>query len=158
MDEYGFGDREPDYESYDERGDLRLELYVDETSGTACGFAHDYRYTYDLEKREYLYGFTIDAIYEQEWEEPDPFDMKSVDGTDGADQVEEYEETLDYREDGQPNFFYQKDILTGCGMTKRKRNTKIRFCRLLISTGMTALYFIVDTGITAMCSVRLSSI
>ena len=105
LDEYGFGDKEPDYESYDERGELRLELYVDESSGTACGFAHDYRYTYDLEKREYLYGFTIDAIYEQEWEEPDPFNMKSVDGTDGADQVEDYEERLDYREDGQPDYF-----------------------------------------------------
>jgi len=105
LEEYGSGDKEPDYESYDERGDLRLELYVDETSGTACGFAHDYRYTDDLEKREYLYGFTIDAIREQEWEEPDPFNMKSVDGTDGANEVEEYEESLDCREDGRPDYF-----------------------------------------------------
>lgn len=111
LEEYGFGDREPDYESYDERGDLRLELYVNEAEGTACGFAHDYRYTYDLEKREYLYGFTVDSIWEQEWEEPDPFNMKAVDGTDGADQVEEYEENLDYREDGQPDYFESRGYI-----------------------------------------------
>lgn len=105
LEEYGFSGKEPDYESFDERGDLRLELYVDELSGTACGFAHDYCYTYDLEKREYIYGFTIDSILERDWEEPDPFNMKSVDGTDGANQVEAYEERLDYREDGQPDYF-----------------------------------------------------
>lgn len=111
LDEYGFGDREPDYESYDERGDLRLELYVNEAEGTACGFAHDYRYTYDLEKREYLYGFTVDSIWEQEWEEPDPFDRKAVDGTDGSNQVEEYEENLDYREDEQPDYFESRGYI-----------------------------------------------
>lgn len=112
LEEYGFGDKEPDYESYDERGNLRLELYVDEVSGTACGFAHDYRYTYDWEKREYLYGFTVDAIYGQVWEEPDPFNMKSVNGTDGADEVEDYEETLQYREDGQPDYFESEGYIT----------------------------------------------
>lgn len=111
LEEYGFGGKEPDYESYDERGDLRLELYVDEETGTACGFAHDYRYANNLEKHEYLYGFTIDSIRELEWEEPDPFNMKSVNGTDGAEDVEDYEEYVEYREDGQPDYFESEGFI-----------------------------------------------
>ncbi|MDE5933510.1 MAG: hypothetical protein K2H40_13670, partial [Lachnospiraceae bacterium] len=39
------------------------------------------------------------------------FNMKSVDGTDGANQVEAYEERLDYREDGQPDYFESQGFI-----------------------------------------------
>lgn len=109
--EYGFADKEPAYEIYDERGNLNLELYVNEQEKKACGFIHQYRFNSDMEKLEYLYGFTIDDIREFAWKEPDPYDMKSVDGTDGANSVEDYEEILEYREDGQPDYFISKGYI-----------------------------------------------
>lgn len=109
--EYGFAGMEPSYEAYDERGNLSLELYVNEQEKTACGFIHQYRFSSDVEKMEYLYGFTIDEIWEAEWEEPDPYDMKTYDGENGADSVEDYEEILEYREDGKPDSFISKGYI-----------------------------------------------
>ncbi len=109
--EYGFADREPSYEAYDERGNLSLELYVDEQGKTACGFIHQYRFSSDMEKIEFLYGFTIDEIWETDWEEPEPYDMKAYNGEDGADSVEDYEEILEYREDGKPDDFISKGCI-----------------------------------------------
>lgn len=109
--EYGFADREPSYEAYDERGNLSLELYVNEREETACGFIHQYRFSSDMEKVEYLYGFTIDNIQEIDWEEPDPYHMKSYDGGDGSDSVEGYEEILENRDDGKPAYFVSKGCI-----------------------------------------------
>lgn len=110
--DFGFGDQNPAYQCYDCFGNLSLELYMNELSGNALGIVHKYYFTKDMKKIEYLYGFSIDHIWEGEWEEPDPFDMKSVEGSDGADQVEEYEEILEYREDGQPDFFWSGGYMT----------------------------------------------
>ena len=65
----------------------------------------------DMEKVEYLYGFTIDNIQEIDWEEPDPYHMKSYDGGDGSDSVEGYEEILESRDDGKPAYFVSKGCI-----------------------------------------------
>ena len=111
LEEFGFGNEEPAYVVYGSNGNLSLELYMDEMTGTAAGFVHEYRFTSDRTKLDYLFGFTIYAIYAQEWEEPDPFDRKSVNGSDGADEVRDYEEILNYREDGQLDHFQSQGII-----------------------------------------------
>ncbi|MBD5453303.1 MAG: hypothetical protein HDR30_03110 [Lachnospiraceae bacterium] len=43
--DFGFADKEPFYQYYDNRGNLQLELYLDEASGKGCGLIYDYYYT-----------------------------------------------------------------------------------------------------------------
>ncbi len=103
--DFGFADKAPFYQYYDNRGSLQLELYLDEASGKGCGLIYDYYYTYQLEKRESAYGFAFDAVYQGEWEPSDPYTLTTVEGSTGEDAGREYEEITEYTEDGKIDYY-----------------------------------------------------
>lgn len=41
-----------------------------------------------------MYGFTFNTVYRQKWEEPELFSITSLDGKNGADEVENYEDSV----------------------------------------------------------------
>lgn len=103
--EYGFEGQTPLTKYRDIWGDHTVELYVDEAAGKALGFVHTRQFTSDLDQQETICCFVVEQIQEAVWEEPDPFDTTAVDGTSGADQVEDYEETAEYTADGRLRHF-----------------------------------------------------
>ncbi len=103
--DFGFADKEPFYQYYDNRGNLQLELYLDEESGKGCGLIYDYYYTYQLEKRKSAYGFAFDAVYQGEWEAADPYILTTVGGSTGEDEGREYEDITEYTEDGKIDYY-----------------------------------------------------
>lgn len=112
LEDFGLGNQKPTYQCYDCFGNPSLELYMNEQTETAWVIGHVYSFTGDMKKEEQLYVSSVDSIRDEVWEEPDPFSVKSVDGSDGADHVEDYEEILEYREDGKPDFFQSKGNIT----------------------------------------------
>lgn len=105
LEEFGFAGSEPVYQYFDRYGNLQLELYVDEEEEDICGIIYKYRFNNELEKLEFLYGFTQCMLPEVEWKEKDNYLLKSVYGTDGSGIVPDYEEKIEYREDGRPDYF-----------------------------------------------------
>ena len=103
--EAGFEDAVPMYQYYDRYHNLRLELYMDESAEQFCGLVYCYYFNGDREKCVERYGFTIESMGEQDWEGDTAFSMKSVYGTDGADAVEDFEETVEYTKAGKPDFY-----------------------------------------------------
>lgn len=97
--DFGFWNKEPMYRYFDRYGNLQLEFYLDENTQKGCGIAYQYRFMDNLEKITSLQGFTIDGIAELEAYEKDPFAIKSVYGTDGAETAD-YTEHFVYAEDG----------------------------------------------------------
>lgn len=105
LEEFCFADKEPMYQYFDRYGNLQLELYMDEEAENICGIVHTYRFNSELEKMEFLYGFTQCMMPETEWEDQGKYLLKSVDGTYGAGRGSNYEEKIEYREDGRPDYF-----------------------------------------------------
>lgn len=112
LEEFGFAWQEPKEQCYDYFGNIMLELFVNEQDGKALGIVHEYCFTSEQKKIESIYSFVINHIEESKWQEPNPFDTKAYDGSDGANQVEDYEETFEYREDGKLDFFHSKGNIT----------------------------------------------
>jgi hypothetical protein len=104
LSEAGFENTVPMYQHYDRYHNLRLELYMDESAEQLCGLVYCYYFNSNREKCVDRYGFTIDDVGERDWEEDTVFSLKSVYGTDGADAVEDFEETVEYTEAGNPDF------------------------------------------------------
>lgn len=98
LSDFGFGEQAPFYCYYDGNGNLQLELYLDEESGWGCGLMHTYGYTYQMEKKDSMYGFAFDAVSDGTWKESDPYLLASVDGETGEKSVDDYEENIDYTE------------------------------------------------------------
>lgn len=96
---YGFWEKEPLYQYFDRYGNLKLEFYFDEDTKKGCGITYQYRFTSDLEKIFGMKGFAIDGVAEQEPKGQDPFTLKSVYGTDGAE-IADFKENFVYAEDG----------------------------------------------------------
>lgn len=109
---FGFAGKSPIYQYYNLQNDLELELYLDEETGWACGLHHWYHYTKDLEKIDYPDGFALCSIEDIDWKEADPFDLTSVQGETGQNQVIAYEENLEYTEDHKPDYFESKGVIT----------------------------------------------
>lgn len=112
LEEFGFAGQEPKERCYDCFGNVILELFVNEQDGKALGIVHEYCFTSEREKIERIYSFVVNDIKESKWQEPNPFDTKAYDGSDGANQVEDYEETFEYCEDGKLNHFHSKGNIT----------------------------------------------
>lgn len=100
LSDFGFAGQEPFYCYSDKNGNLQLELYLDEKTGCGCGLSHTYHYTGQQQKADSMYGFAFDTVSEGTWTPRDPFQLTNVYGETGKEAVEEYEERIDYREDG----------------------------------------------------------
>ena len=111
LSEAGFENTVPMYQHYDRYHNLRLELYMDESAEQLCGLAYCYYFNSEREKCVDRYGFTIDDVGERDWEEDTAFSLKSVYGTDGADAVEDFEETVEYTEAGNPDFYKSQGLM-----------------------------------------------
>ncbi|MCM1325508.1 MAG: hypothetical protein NC094_00210 [Bacteroidales bacterium] len=111
LEDFGVWGTKAFYEYYDALGNLQLELYFDPATEKGCGIRHKYYYTDASEKLETLYGFAFNSTYPMKWEEEDAFSTKSYEGTDGADSVKDYEEQMEYRQDGKPDSFYSQGIV-----------------------------------------------
>lgn len=109
---FGFADKSPIYQYFNVQNDLELELYLDEETGWACGLHHWYGYTKDREKIDYPDGFALCSIRDIDWKEADPFDLTSVQGTTGENQVTAYEENIEYTTDDKPDYFESKGVIT----------------------------------------------
>ena len=107
----GFEDVVPMYQYYDRYHNLRLELYMDESAEQLCGLVYCYYFNSNREKCVDRYEFTIDDVGERDWEEDTVFSLKSVYGTDGADAVEDFEETVEYTEAGNPDFYKSQGLM-----------------------------------------------
>lgn len=110
--DFGFSDKEPFYIYYDQCGNLRLELYLDGEMRMGCGLRHTYWYTGDGKKIEQMYGFAFDSVREAAWMEPEILVKESVLGGTGADSVEDYEEETACREDGKPEHYVSRGIIS----------------------------------------------
>lgn len=106
LSDFGFGEQGPFYCYYDRNGNLQLELYLDEESGRGCGLMHEYGYTYQMEKKDSMYGFAFDAVSNATWKQNDPYLFASIDGETGENYVEEYEEGIDYTEHGNVDCYH----------------------------------------------------
>lgn len=111
LEDFGFWETEPFYEYYNTSGNLQLELYFDSVTEKGCGIRYEYYYTSDLEKEVSMYGFIFDSTYKFQWEEEDAFSTKSWEGTDGSDSVNEYEEQIEYRQNGKPDYYKSQGII-----------------------------------------------
>ncbi len=111
LSEAGFENTVPMYQYYDRYYNLRLELYMDESAEQLCGLAYCYYFNSEREKCVDRYGFTIDDVGERDWEGDTAFSLKSVYGTDGADVVEDFEETVEYTEAGKPDCYKSQGFM-----------------------------------------------
>ena len=111
LEDFGFWGKEAFYEYYDTSGNLQVELFFDPETEKGCGIRHKHYYTDAPEKLETLYGFTFDTAYPVKWEEADAFSTKSYEGTDGAGDVKDYEEQIEYDRNGKPDYFYSQGII-----------------------------------------------
>ena len=109
--EAGFEDAVPMYQYHDRYQNLRLELYMDESAEQLCGLVYCYYFNSDREKCVDRYAFAIDDVGERDWEEDTAFSLKSVYGTDGADAVEDFEETVEYTEAKNPDFYKSQGLM-----------------------------------------------
>ncbi len=105
LEAFGLWGSEPFFQYFDPYGNLQLELYGDASAENVCGIAYTYRFNSQLEKVVYMKGFTVCEIPEAIWETPDLFVTKTVDGRDGSEWVEDYEESIEYTDQGRPDYF-----------------------------------------------------
>lgn len=122
LEDFGFWETEPFYCYFDRFGNLALELYLDEHTHKGCGIVYRYQFTDSLEKIVDMQGFTIDSIMEQDAWKMDPYLLKSVDGTDGADSVTEYKEESVYTEDGKPVRYLSSGVIDWLSDTPEKQD------------------------------------
>lgn len=107
---YGFEGKESFYQYYDRLGNLNLELFFDEKTGAGCGIRYFNRYTEDLEEVVETQGFAFDGCQEAEWEKKNPYYLKTVEDTDGVDDVEDYEEIFEYTKEGKLDYYESRGI------------------------------------------------
>lgn len=127
LEEFGFADGEPMYQYFDRYGNLQLELYMNEEKENICGIVHQYRFNSELEKLEFMYGFTQYMLPEAEWEEQDKYLLKSIHGTDGAGRVSNYEDRTEYRDDGRPDYFKATGLVSYEGVKEQVPILEINF-------------------------------
>ena len=114
--DYGFQDKYPFYEYYDDFHRLELELFFDEQTRQGCGIAYRYNYNYALEQTTQYWGFTFDHVTREKWESEDVFSTLSVYGTDAqADNVSGYREIYEYTDDGKLSSFDARGTVVDYG-------------------------------------------
>lgn len=97
--------------SLDETGNLVNEKYYDRLLWEGLCQLWDYMEETTIRTWVDRYGFMIDDVGERNWEEDTVFSLKSVYGTDGADAVENFEETVEYTEAGTPDFYKSQGLM-----------------------------------------------
>lgn len=105
LEDFGFESSEPVYQYFDQYGNLQLELYADESLENICGISYTYWFNSELEKIVSMNGFTLCTVTEARWSGKDPFALEAIDGTDGADYVEDFKESIMYTDEGKPDYF-----------------------------------------------------
>ena len=114
--DYGFQDKDPFYEYYDDFHCLELELFFDEQTGQSCAIEYSYNYNYALEQTTQYWGFAFDQVTREKWESEDIFSTLSVDGTDArADNVAGYREIYAYTDDGKLSSFEARGTVVDYG-------------------------------------------
>lgn len=103
----------PFYTYHDEAGNLQLELYFDAETGRGQGTRYDWDSWDGQRAVPALYTFSFDSASPDEawgfldaWQAP--YSVMSVWGTDGAEDVEDYQEFWEYDADGKPARFYSQ--------------------------------------------------
>lgn len=128
---FGFWDSVPMYQYYDRYSNLKLELYMEESTRSFCGIVYLYFFNSDKKKCVELYGFTVNDIQQEEWEEGTFFSLESLDGTSGADNVEAYQEIKEYTQGGRPDSFKSQGLIEhGCEEDGRPENVLITLVEL----------------------------
>ena len=95
----GFQGAEPFYQYYDRLQNLEMELYLDESTGSGCGFQYSYGFNYELEKIVQCKGFVFDRIKTGEWED-DTFSLLVYDGIDARERRDVTQVNYSYTADG----------------------------------------------------------
>ncbi|MDE6923942.1 MAG: hypothetical protein K2P59_01590, partial [Acetatifactor sp.] len=126
LSEWGFEDREPYYEYFTEDGTLQLELYYDASVGLGCGLR--YGSGEDTEPKGFLFNGSRNYTYCRDFmnsggTDTDPYSVLPFDGGDGKDGVEDYEESVIYREDGRPAGFTSRGWVTY--LTEKRETIRI---------------------------------
>ena len=98
-------DSTPFYQYYDEQGNLQMELYWKEESGTGCGI----RYYPEKEPEVFLFEGSDMA---EEFQAEDKESVLSVNGNDGKEVVSDYEESITYTEDGRIAAYHSKGVIS----------------------------------------------
>lgn len=103
LEEYGFDGNDPLLEYVREDGEQQLELYYNKGKGIGCGIW--YGFASQTEPRGFLFNGSGNYRYYLDfmrWAglETDPYDVLSVEGDNGKEWVEDYQESAAYREDG----------------------------------------------------------
>ncbi|MDE6845459.1 MAG: hypothetical protein K2J99_06795 [Lachnospiraceae bacterium] len=117
--DYDFEGKEPFYQYLDENEELQLELYYDERTGKGCGI----RYYPEDNRTPQGFHFdnsaveSVDAEFLQERLNADPYELLARDGTDLSkdEWIEDYEENIEYTNDGRPKYFVSHGWITYFG-------------------------------------------
>ena len=106
----GFQDAEPFYQYYDHYGNLKIELYLDESAGKGCGFQYSYGFNYDLEKVIWsINGFNFEGIRTIEWED-DTFSLLTWEGTDAREHEDVTQVIYGYADNGELSSYEVRGI------------------------------------------------
>lgn len=112
MKDASFQDK-PYFTYYDEEGNVKLEIYFDE-SGTGCGICYDaYDYEYSGERKGFVFREYHETAWEEEnpvlWFEPEEY-FKAVESCKTGTYVElrNYEDEYEYNDAGQVTGFFAK--------------------------------------------------
>lgn len=126
---YGFDkEEEPFYQCYDVLGNLMIELYFDEKTGTGCGIRYDSFYNSNLEKKATMSGFSLSSVESGKWTTPETYALKpygegKTDNVKDIDGIENYEETVEYLKDGRPDYFQSQGIISWLGDSSNEIST-----------------------------------
>lgn len=122
----------PFYTHYDEVGNLQLELYFDPGTGQGKGARYDWDSLDGQREVPVLYPFTFDSTSPDEawgwldaWQEP--YSVKTIWGTDGAEAVEGYQETWEYDDSGKPVRFSSQGSIDDPNFTTPVRVLEFEF-------------------------------
>lgn len=114
--DYGFQDKDPFYEYYDDFHRLELEVFFDEQTGQSCAIEYGYRYNYALEQTIQCWGFAFDQVTREKWASEDVFSTLSVDGTDARkNNVSGYREIYEYTDDGKLSSYEARGTVVDYG-------------------------------------------
>lgn len=125
--EFGFENCEPVYQYFDLYGNPQLDLYADDRRENYCGIVYFYSFNCDLQKMTECAGFTICNVSKEEWKEPDWYLLKSIYGTKGVDEVEDYEEKIKYRTDGKVDCSEATGVMDSWDDKERESILKLDF-------------------------------
>lgn len=140
---YGFDGEEPFYQCYDILDNLILELYFNKETEIGCGIRYETFYNADLEKNMKMYGFSFSSLESKKWENPKTYALQTYDGENNIkerEDIENYEETVEYRKDGRPDYFNSQGIIPWLGDDDSKEISTILDINFIYRDDGTLLY------------------